>query len=93
MSPHTDSRGPLRSRAAGAHAYAGNFWPVTDAGAGLFAGTSYDALFGRENVGLAFLEARRRTVDHLNGGDLTGYSAVLFGDAASSHRRDLAMAV
>jgi len=24
--------------------------------------------------------------------DLTGYSAVLFGDAASKHRRDLAMA-
>jgi hypothetical protein len=66
---------------------------VTDAGAELFAGTFYDALFARENVGLAFLEARRRAVRDLGDeGDLTGFSAVLFGDAASSHRRDLAMA-
>jgi hypothetical protein len=26
-------------------------------------------------------------------GDLTGYSAVLYGDAASQHRRDIGMAV
>ena len=79
--------------AAGAHAYAGYFWPVTDAGAEMFAGAFYDALFGRENVGLAFLEARHRAVHDLgDDGDLTGFSAVLFGDAASSHRRDLAMA-
>jgi hypothetical protein len=79
--------------AAGAHAYAGYFWPVTDTGAELFAGTFYDSLFRSENVGLAFLEARRRAVYDLgDDGDLTGFSAVLFGDAASSHRRDLAMA-
>lgn len=79
--------------AAGAHAYAGYFWPVTDTGAELFAGAFYNALFSRENVGLAFLEARRRAVHDLgDDGDLTGFSAVLFGDAASGHRRDLAMA-
>ncbi len=80
--------------AAGVAGYAGYFWPVSDAGAGLFAHTFYDALFGLENVGLAFLEARRRAMAELGEvGDLTGYSAVLFGDAASKHRRDLAQSV
>jgi hypothetical protein len=79
--------------AAGAHAYAGYFWPVTDVGANMFAGVFYENLFRRENVGLAFLDARRATVREMgDAGDLTGFSAVLFGDAASSHRRDLAMA-
>ncbi|MGQ0568611.1 MAG: CHAT domain-containing protein, partial [Armatimonadota bacterium] len=80
--------------AGGAHAYAGYFWPVSDTGASLFARVFYETLFLRENVGLAFLEARNVAIRELGGaGDLTGYSAVLFGDAASSHRRDLAMAV
>jgi CHAT domain-containing protein len=80
--------------AAGTAAYAGYFWPVTDDGAELFADVFYQSLFERENVGLAFRNGRRVCVERLGErGDLTGYSAVLFGDAASSHRRDLAMAV
>ena len=40
-----------------------------------------------------FLDARNRAIQEVSEvGDLTGYSAVLFGDAASQHRRDLAMA-
>ncbi len=79
--------------AAGVDGYAGYFWPVTDAGAGIFAKTFYRLLFERENVGLAFLEARQRAISELGEvGDLTGYSAVLYGDAASQHRRDLATA-
>ncbi len=80
--------------AAGVSAYAGYFWPVTESGACLFTKTFYSSLFERENVGLAFLEARRYVVEELGEvGDLTGYSAILFGDSASGHRRDLAMAV
>ncbi|HEX5501128.1 MAG TPA: CHAT domain-containing protein [Thermomicrobiales bacterium] len=80
--------------AAGVEGYAGYFWPVTEAGASTFTGAFYDALFGLENVGLAFLRARNRAIADLGAlGDLTGYSAVLFGDAASAHRRDLATAV
>jgi hypothetical protein len=79
--------------AAGVSGYAGYFWPVTEAGAGLFSKVFYKTLFQRENVGVAFLEARRRVIRELQDvGDLTGYSAVLYGDAASKHRRDLAMA-
>ena len=78
---------------AGASAYAGYFWPVTETGAGLFTKMFYRALFERENVGIAFLEARKYVIRELGDvGDLTGYSAILFGDAASAHRRDLAMA-
>lgn len=77
---------------AGTSAYAGFYWPVTDVGAALFTRTFYEALFLRENVGLAFLEARNRVQNELGEvGDLTGYSAVLFGDAASEHRKDLYM--
>ncbi len=79
--------------AAGTAAYAGYFWPVTDVGAARFTAVFYRTLFERENVGLAFLEARRDAVAALEAdGDLTGYSAILFGDAASKHRRDLATA-
>jgi CHAT domain-containing protein len=79
---------------AGVYGYAGYFWPVTEAGASTFVGAFYDALFGLENVGLAFLRARNLAITDLGElGDLTGYSAVLFGDAASKHRRDLALAV
>lgn len=79
--------------AAGVDAYAGYFWPVTDTGARLFAEVFYNSLFTRENVGLAFLDARNRAMWELaQEGDLTGCSAILFGDAASKHRRDLAMA-
>ncbi len=76
--------------AAGASAYAGYFWPVTEAGASLFTKTFYGSLFELENVGLAFRKARRYVVEELGEvGDLSGYSAILFGDAASGHRRDL----
>jgi CHAT domain-containing protein len=76
--------------AAGVYGYAGYFWPVTETGAGIFASAFYNQLFLRENVGLAFLEARRlATRDLRDAGDLTGFSAILYGDAASKHRRDL----
>ncbi|MFN8441237.1 MAG: CHAT domain-containing protein [Caldilineaceae bacterium] len=79
--------------AMGVAGYAGYFWPVSDAGAGIFAKAFYQALFMRENVGLAFLEARQHAITELGSvADLTGYSAILFGDAASKHRRDLATA-
>ena len=48
--------------ACGAAAYAGYFWPVTDDGSCRFTETFYPALFGLENVGLAFQEARKSTV-------------------------------
>ena len=79
--------------ASGVFAYCGFFWPVSDAGAGLFTRAFYETLFRRENVGLAFLEARRyvsREFGYV--GDLTGHGAILFGDAASKHRRDLVTA-
>lgn len=78
----------------GVYGYAGYFWPVTDHGASFFSEIFYKSLFFRENVGLAFLDARKRTIEELGGlGDLTGYSAILFGDAASKHRRDLAESI
>ena len=47
----------------------------------------------RLDGGLAFQEARKGTVwDLAQAGDLSGFSAVLFGDAASGKRRDLATA-
>jgi CHAT domain-containing protein len=80
--------------ATGVYGYAGYFWPVTDAGASIFTRTFYRSLFMRENVGLAFLDARRQVIMDLSEvGDLAGHSAILYGDAASKHRRDLAMAV
>jgi CHAT domain-containing protein len=80
--------------AAGVAAYAGYFEPVTETGAGTMTATFYRELFERENVGLTFLEAHMTAVRELYDlGNLTGYSAVLFGDAASTQRRDLAMSV
>jgi hypothetical protein len=80
--------------ASGVYGYAGYFWPVTETGASIFAKTFYKNLFLRENVGLAFLEARQRAISELGEvGDLTGYSAILYGDAGSKHRRDLAALV
>ncbi len=76
--------------AAGVSAYAGYYWPVSDTGAGIFSEHFYQYLFELENVGLAFQEARRRTLWDLEAvGDLTGLGAILFGDAASGERRDL----
>ena len=77
---------------AGVAGYLGYLWPVSDEGAQLVAGTFYDALFLRENVGLAVLEARRSAASQLANLDLAGFSLVLYGDAASKHRRDLATA-
>lgn len=92
----TDQSNGLASAflAAGVYGYAGYFWPVSSVGARIFAETFYQALFWRENVGIAFLEARNRVTEELPSdiGDLTAYSAILYGDAASKHRRDLAMA-
>ena len=79
---------------AGVEGYVGYFWPVTEVGASLFSNAFYRGLFEYENVGVAFLRARSRSARELaDVGDLTGYSAVLFGDAASKHRRDLAQLV
>lgn len=79
--------------AAGTAAYAGYFWPVTDSGAAQFTASFYRTLFERENVGIAFQQARRAALAALEAeGDLAAHSAILYGDAASSHRRDLAMA-
>ena len=77
---------------AGVGGYLGYLWPVSDEGAGLVAGTFYEALFQRENVGLAVLEARRAASRLNDPIDLAAYSFVLYGDAASKHRRDLATA-
>jgi hypothetical protein len=79
--------------ANGAAAYAGYFWPVTDEGSCRFSETFYPALFGMENVGPGTSRSHKRTVwDLAQAGDLSGFSAVLFGDAASGKRRDLAKA-
>ncbi len=51
--------------ACGVYGYAGYFWPVTETGAGIYATTFYRSLFERENVGLAFLEARQRVIVEL----------------------------
>jgi CHAT domain-containing protein len=78
---------------AGVAGYLGYLWPVTDEGAGLVSGAFYDGLFQRENVGLAVLEARRAAASRLSDPiDLAAFSLVLYGDAASKHRRDLATA-
>ncbi|HMN61676.1 MAG TPA: CHAT domain-containing protein, partial [Anaerolinea sp.] len=75
----------------GVYAYIGYFWPVSDPGAALFSETFYRQLFETQNVGIAFLHARQRTAQVLlASGDLTGLQAILIGDAASAHRRDLA---
>jgi len=77
----------------GVYAYAGFFWPVTDTGAALFTRTFYEQLFLQQNVGMAFLAARQRAVQDLGAfGDLAGFGAILYGDAASKHRRDLSTA-
>lgn len=76
--------------AAGVSGYAGYFWQVSDTGAGVFAQKFYKYLFEEENLGKAFLEARKRTAWELDEvGDLAAYGAVLFGDAATSERLDL----
>lgn len=78
---------------AGVAGYVGYLWPVSDAGAGTIAEAFYRELFLRENVGLAVLEARRTAASQLAEPlDLAAYSLVLYGDAASEHRRDLATA-
>ena len=52
-----------------------------------------EALFERENVGLAVLQGRRAAATHLRMSlDMAAYSVALYGDAASNHRRDLATA-
>ena len=44
-----------------------------------------------DNVGIAYIKAQKYVIRELGEvGDLTGFSAVLYGDAASGHRRDLA---
>ena len=52
-----------------------------------------EALFERENVGLAVLQGRRAAATQLRVSlDMAAHSFVLYGDAASKHRRDLATA-
>ena len=76
--------------ATGCLAYAGYFWPVSDDGAGLFARTFYSSMFESENVGEAFQVARVEALRELGEqGDLTGYGAILYGDAGTKERRDV----
>lgn len=78
---------------AGVAGYIGYLWPVTEGGAEAVAGTFYETLFERENVGLGVLDARRRVESAWRDAhDLTAYSLVLYGDAAGEHRRNLATA-
>ncbi len=59
----------------------------------MFASTFYRALFLEENVGLAFMRARNEAFRNLwPNGEMTAFSAVLFGDAASAERADIATA-
>jgi CHAT domain-containing protein len=74
----------------GCLAYAGYFWPVSDDGAGLFARAFYSALIESENAGEAFQVARVEALRELGErGDLTGYGAILYGDAGTKERRDV----
>jgi CHAT domain-containing protein len=74
----------------GVYAYAGFFWPVDEDSATLFTSAFYNELFTVENIGLAFKSARNYVFRKLwNSGDLTAFSAILFGDAGSEHRQDI----
>ncbi len=76
--------------ATGCLAYAGCFCPVSDDGAGLFARTFSSALIESEKVGEAFQVARVEALRELGErGDLTGYGAILYGDAGPEERRDV----
>jgi len=75
--------------AGGAAGCLGFGWPVTVRGASRFIQAFYPAIVERQNVGLAVLEARRRTVDDLWGlADLAGFGAVFYGDVGTAERRD-----
>lgn len=79
--------------AMGVSAYAGYYWPVTEDGAAKFTEVFYTGIFELENVGYAFMEARRSVKWEFDEvGDLTVYSAVFYGDAASGERPNLATA-
>ncbi len=83
---------PSAFLAAGAVAYLGHFWPVSDEPAGIFASTFYGALFRLVNVGGAILEARRALRPRFDeGADLTAFGSVFFGDAGSAERGDAAI--
>lgn len=75
----------------GAMAYAGFYWPASIIGAREFVRMFYQGLVTWENLGIAFKKARQGTALDPFGseGDLTGLNAVLYGDAASSHRPDI----
>ena len=76
--------------AAGVSGYAGYFYPVSDTGAALMTKSFYRAMLELKNIGLAFMEARERTVWELEGTlDLAGYTAIFYGDAATGKRRDI----
>lgn len=76
--------------AEGVSGYIGYFYPVTDSGASMMTRTFYRSMIELKNIGLAFMEARERTVWELEGIlDLAGYSAIFYGDAATGKRRDL----
>lgn len=78
---------------AGVAAFAGFFWPVTMRAAPVFTGVFYSSLFRVANVGEAFRSARQKVIGDFEPlGDLSGGGAVLYGDAATGRRRDLAMA-
>jgi hypothetical protein len=63
---------------------------VSDDGAGLFARTFSSAIFEAENAGDASQVARVEALRQLGErGDLTGYGAILYGDAGTNERRDV----
>lgn len=79
--------------AAGAHGWLGFGWPPSDAGLACVTDTFYRALFELQNVGAAAQAARVRAGRSLDpAADATGLGFLLYGDAASAHRRDLATA-
>lgn len=78
---------------AGTAAVTGWFWPVSMRAATEFACTFYDQLMATGTVGEAFRSARTHTVSTFaDSGDLSGSGAILYGDAATGERRNLAAA-
>jgi CHAT domain-containing protein len=84
---------PAAALAAGVQGYLGHFFPVQDRAAGVIAGTFYEALFRRRNVGAAVQEARLAVRGRYDeGADLSAFGLVYFGDAGGAERGDVAMA-
>ena len=78
---------------AGVAASVGYRWPVPDLAAARFANAFYRSLFRHQNIGLGLRAARAAEDEATEAEDLwPQMGAVLYGDAASAHRRDLTVA-